>query len=269
MAKTKKIKKEKLSGSAGFEIYYRTMFGERWSKLKAALLEPVSHMSLRERLRAPYFLDKASYWATSVLPQIEGGSCLDMCAAPGGKSLVLMTKVLSNTTLLQANEFSRSRRARMQKVLSECLDEAQQARIKISGFDGSIMCKHERAAYERILLDAPCSSERHVLGSEKYLAQWTEARIKNLAMRQWSLLSSAFLLLKAGGFLLYSTCALSEAENDCVIDKLLAKYSEAEIVSLAPFENAETTRYGLIFLPDTSGAGPLYAALIGKKCSSS
>lgn len=266
----------KLVGSDGFETYYKKIFDERWETLKTALLAPVNHFEFSEHLRKSYFLDKASFFAASAMPPLTEGGCLDMCAAPGGKSLVLASLVLHGSATLQANELSAARRARLRTVLQEHLPQEKLAHVTVTGYDGSTMCKKKQNFYDRILLDAPCSSERHVLGDEKYLAQWTEARIKNLARRQWALLSSAFLMLKPGGFLLYATCALSEAENDCVIDKLLAKYQHAMCVSPIPietaagdtgqrFETPSRTRHGFIFLPDTSGYGPLYFCLVKKE----
>ena len=104
-----------------------------------------------------------------------------------------------------------------------------------------------------------------------------------LAQRQWALLSAAFLLLKPGGFLVYATCALADAENDGVVQKLLKKYGKEAAVhngaAAAPYaadtETAagndtkliasEKTLFGRRFLPDTcTGAGPLYFSLIEK-----
>ena len=95
-----------------------------------------------------------------------------------------------------------------------------------------------------------------------------------LAQRQWALLSAAFLLLKPGGFLLYATCALTDAENDGVVQKLLKKYGNEAIVrnSAHAINGAgmasilgEKTVFGCRFLPDTcGGAGPLYFSLIEK-----
>lgn len=257
--------KNKLFGKDGFEKYYSEKFGNRWVNLKKALLEPINYFSLKEGLTKTYFLDKASYLAVNKMPVLDFGNCLDMCAAPGGKTLVLATKILKGeNTFLQANEISANRRGRLKKVIHEHLPENLQQRISVTPHNGSLMCKSQQNYFDRILVDTPCSSERHILAQKKYLNQWTKARIKNLSYRQWSLLSSAFLLLKPEGFLIYSTCALSETENDLVVDKLIAKYKNAKIINIPPFENAETCRNGLIFLPDTSGYGPLYFALIKK-----
>lgn len=101
-------------------------------------------------------------------------------------------------------------------------------------------------------------------------------------MEQWALLSSAFRLLAPGGFLLYSTCALSPAENDGVVERLFKKFDNARCVfaeldtlpdvcqKIEPFSDArlppaEKTEYGFHVLPDTcAGAGPLYFSLITK-----
>ena len=194
-----------------------------------------------------------------------------MCAAPGGKSLVLARLVGEGVSLV-SNEFSRERRRRLTDVLDEHLDSPKRQFVTITGFDAAKWALHERSAAERILLDAPCSSERHVLASSRHLAEWSPARIKNLAHRQWSLLSSAWLVLAPGGTLVYATCALSSEENDGVVARLVKKYGdEASVRAFRasgrfPEINPETTTYGAHILPDTSaGAGPLYIAVVSKK----
>ncbi|MCL2320256.1 MAG: 16S rRNA methyltransferase, partial [Treponema sp.] len=129
--------------------------------------------------------------------------------------------------------------------------------------------KSEWNRFEAILLDAPCSSERHVIQSAKALADWTPARPRSLARRQWSLLSAAFLLLKPGGSLVYATCALSPEENDGPVSRLLSKYSDAIELDDPDFPEGEKTSYGRLILPDTSnGMGPMYVARFRKLVSS-
>ncbi len=260
-----KKRKQKLLGAEAFDLYYEQQYGERWATLKEALLAESRHMAYDENLLKPYYLDYASVQAALALPPLENGTCLDMCAAPGGKTLVL-SNAMGKDVSITANEISADRRNRLVKVLNEHLKPESRERIKISGYDASKMPRYEKAVYDRILLDAPCSSERHVLQQEKYLKQWTESRIKNLAQRQWSLLSAAFLLLKDNAFLVYSTCALSCQENDEVIARLIKKYKDqVEIISTPSLEDAEKTQYGNIFLPDrANGAGPIYFCLVKK-----
>ena len=263
-------KDKKPSGAELFDSYYSELYGERWSSLRAALLGEPCQCGYSEKLLKTYYLDTGSVRAARALPLENAEKIADFCAAPGGKSLVIASTMPEDATLV-SNERSRDRKARLQKVLDEHLPEEIRSRVSVSGFDASCWCNHEREAYDRILLDAPCSSERHVMADPKYLALWTPARIRNLAVTQWSLLSSAFLVLKKGGFMVYSTCALAYAENDGVIKKLLKKYADASVVALPETDpdglcNGERTEFGVHVLPDRqNGAGPLYFALIHKE----
>lgn len=195
------------------------------------------------------------------------GEVLDACAAPGGKSLVIAAN-MDNGVRLLSNELSSDRRRRLVNVLDEHLPEELRARVKVSGFDAGAVGGRasERGRFMAILLDAPCSSERHVIKDKAAMAKWSPARIRAQAARQWSLLSSAFLLLAPGGSLVYSSCALSPEETDGPIDRLFKKYKgQFEMDTGEALPGAEPTKHGIIFLPDRAGgAGPLYFARIRK-----
>ena len=275
---------KQISGPAAFEAYYSALFDGRWPVLREALLQETQPVAFSVCGGKPYYLDQASIYAAQALPPItpvDAGCYLDMCAAPGGKTLVLASGI-GQEAQLQANELSRARRARLLTVLDEHLPPDIRSRIDVTGYDAAALPRYRQAYYDRILLDAPCSSERHVITDAKHLACWTPARIKMLAQRQWSLLSAAFLLLKQGGFLVYATCALADAENDGVVQRLLKKYKtdaavhsgtaaiEPEAANTAAANGSNTksilgekTLFGCRFLPDTcGGAGPLYFSLI-------
>lgn len=274
-------KKEKLCGEAGFNAFYENLFCERWQNLKNSMLSPVNHCQWQNGSCKSYFLDSASILAAASIPLERGKKILDLCAAPGGKTLILASLMDSDATLV-SNDRSPSRKMRLVKVCDESLPSEIRERVNISCSDGAKWCTRQQECFDRILLDAPCSSERHVLADAKYLAQWSASRVKTLAMEQWALLSSAFRLLAPGGFLLYSTCALSPAENDGVVERLFKKFDNARCVfaevdtlpdvcqKIEPFSDArlppaEKTEYGFHVLPDTcAGAGPLYFSLITK-----
>jgi 16S rRNA (cytosine1407-C5)-methyltransferase len=169
---------------------------------------------------------------------------------------------------LLSNELSAGRRRRLANVLDEHLDGETRRRVKVSGFDAAELGgrKTERGRFASILLDAPCSSERHVLRDEKALEAWTPARPRFLSRRQWSLLSAAFLLLKPGGSLVYATCALSNEENDAVVSRLFEKYGEEVVRDEPEFTEGEKTTYGRLILPDAcQGMGPMYVAAVLKR----
>ena len=278
---------EKKQGESAFEEYYTEQFGERWTALRSSLfLEPVyAEIKLQpensDEVLKPYYMDIASVFAGCALPLPECGDILDMCAAPGGKTLILAQRMNAECHLT-ANERSRDRYIRLNKVISESVPAGKRNLIQTTCFDGSTMCRYGREKYDAILLDAPCSSERHVINDLKYLALWTKARVKTICMTQWSLLSSAVLLLKPEGHILYSTCSLTCEENDEIIKKALKKYPELEteradiagirekLKALFPdvsaIPNVEETEFGYHILPDSqNGAGPIYFCIIIKK----
>jgi 16S rRNA (cytosine1407-C5)-methyltransferase len=154
-------------------------------------------------------MDRASILAAMSLNLPETGLVLDACAAPGGKSLVIASRMEERTNLI-SNERSAERRRRLQAVLEGHLDGETRKRIKVSGFDAAALGgrETERNRFDAILLDAPCSSERHVIKSPEALSQWTDVRPRSLSRQQWALLSSCFLLLAPGGTLVYATGAL-------------------------------------------------------------
>ena len=245
-----------------FDEWYLELFGDRWEALRVSLTEEQVHTELSDGLLKPYFLDEASVIAAKYLGVEPGHQVLDMCAAPGGKSLVLALE-LDGSGSLTANDRSSARRARLHRVLDEHLPARLRATVDVRAHDATRWGLYEKDVYDRVLLDAPCSSERHVINSPAHLAKWTPARTRNLAAQAYSLLASAFLAVKPGGFIVYSTCALSPFENDEVVGKLLRK---KDVVSV-PFGQSpgEATAHGIQFFPDRDGGrGPMYVAKLRK-----
>ena len=250
-----------------FEEYYKNLMQERWATLRESLLLPAASIPFGDCLAKPYMMDGASVLAASCLRLPEAGTILDACAAPGGKSLVLASRMAAGVTLL-CNELSAERRRRLVKVLDEHLHEEKRRQVTVSGFDAGALGgrKGEWNRFDAILLDAPCSSERHVIASAKALAEWTAARPRALSRRQWALLSAAFLLLKPGGSLVYATCAITAEENDGPVSRLLSKYAGEIELDEPDFEAGEKTNYGKLILPDLAdGMGPMYVARFRKK----
>ncbi|MBO4533129.1 MAG: RsmB/NOP family class I SAM-dependent RNA methyltransferase [Treponema sp.] len=258
-------------GEQGFNIFYQALYGSRWENLKQAFAMPADSVEFKlEGAQKPYYLDSASLYAAQCLPLEGAVDILDLCAAPGGKTLVLASR-MGRDAVLSSNERSAQRKHRLSVVVEECLPPDISERVRVSCSDGATWCTRQTECFDSILLDAPCSSERHVFADPKYLEQWSPSRIKTVTTEQWSLLSSAFRLLRRGGWLLYSTCALCPQENDLMIARLEKKFgSESFVIErqmLPPTTlKLEQTQYGYHILPDASnGAGPIYFSLIKKQ----
>ena len=280
--KQKENIKKKLQGASGFDEYYSSIYGERWSSLK----ESFSKESQSVEWKVPgsqksYFLDSASVLAAVSLPLENSKNILDLCAAPGGKTVVIASRMPSDA-VLSSNERSPDRKHRLSVVVQTCLPPEINKNVKVSCSDGSTWCTRQTECFDTILLDAPCSSERHVYNDSKYLNQWSLSRIKTVTTEQWALLSCAFRLLAPGGTLLYSTCALCPQENDEMIRRLIKKFNKEketftflepnlQNIDLSTFSDVklpefERTEFGYQILPDKSnGAGPIYCCLIKKQ----
>ena len=246
-----------------FDSWYSGIFGDRWPGLRAALAGDCVYFELTEGLKKPYFMNEASYLAAEALGVQPGDMVLDMCAAPGGKTLAL-TLALAGEGHIVANDRSSVRRARLHRVLDEHLPESFRAIVEVTGHDAARWGLHEVDTYDRVLLDAPCSSERHTINSPAHLARWSPARTRHLAAQAYAMLASAFLATKRGGVILYSTCALSPLENDKVVGRLLGKKTvSVEVVASAM---GESTEYGIEIAPDRdAGRGPMYIAKLRKR----
>lgn len=261
-----KVKKNKVNktGEERFNEYYSSLYLDRWPELKEALKGKNDEKVLLPNLLSPYYMDEASIIAASLLPVERGDSVLDMCAAPGGKSLVIASRLGSKGTLV-ANDRSPERRMRMKNVFSSCLGETG-LDIKITGYNAESWGLYEQNKYDAILLDAPCSSERHVINDPKYLSAWSESRPKRLSISQYAMLSSALIAVKENGYILYSTCSINSEENEGVITKLLTRHSSEVDIIDTKCDYGEKRKYGTLILPDRSnGIGPMYFCLIRKR----
>ncbi len=210
-----------------------------------------------------YVMDPASYWAARALEVQDGDQVLDMCAAPGGKSLIL-AEALMNAGELTANEMSEARRERLKKVIQQYIPRQVRDRVWVTGKDGGKFALTHKQKFDRILVDAPCSGERHLFETQKELVDWKPSRSEKLAQRQYALLTAALLACKPGGRIVYSTCTVSDLENDLVIEKLLKKKEGLFKVlqTELPMPGAEKTAYGIRMWPDRCEAGPIYYSVL-------
>lgn len=218
-----------------------------------------------EELLDAYIMDPGSVFVARALEVQNGDRVLDMCAAPGGKTLIL-AEALAQSGELISNDLSSERRERLKKVIQQYVPRSVRDRVWVHGKDAVQYGLREAGTYDRILLDAPCSGERHVLENAKALADWGPRRTEHQASRQYALICAAFLALKPGGRLVYSTCSISPTENDEIVKKLVKKKKGLirNIETSSPHPLAEKTECGILFLPDRCGFGPLYYSVLEK-----
>jgi 16S rRNA (cytosine967-C5)-methyltransferase len=173
---------------------------------------------------------------------------LDACAAPGGKTghLLEHTPGLAEVVAVDIEE---RRFGRVRENLQRLGRSATLIAADVSRPDDW----WDRKPFDRILLDAPCSStgviRRHP--DIKILRRPTD--IPPLAATQRAILEACFRMLAPGGRLIYATCSVLPAENQAVLAAFLEKHRrEARIVPAtlaAQVPGAEVTLTGVQLLP--------------------
>ena len=262
----------KKDGKALFEAFYSAQYGDKWPALYDALKqERTDYITLTAQMShgfegilgidvsnqsEGYHVDPASIYPVLALDLKGPNKILDACAAPGGKSLMILRAMKAGSHLL-ACDVSSNRLIRLQHNLERyapCLDyTVRQHHLLKKSYDSQ---------FDRILLDSPCSSERHWIEKE-ILSDWRPGRSKYLALEQHALLCRAWEALKPGGRLVYSTCSISQLENDGVIAQFLKKRL-AKIIDLGL--KGQKTQFGHLLLPHLhDGLGPMYYVALEKE----
>lgn len=210
-----------------------------------------------------FLMDRASATIPTFLEPQAGETVLDMCAAPGGKSLILW-ELMCGAGQLVLNDTSPARRHRLRSVIDSYVPSEHRHGIRITGLDAARIGQIHPDSFDRVLLDAPCSSESHVLGSIKAMRQWSPARSRQLARRQFAMICSAVQALKPGGRLVYSTCSVCPWENDGVVQRLLRREKHPCRLVEVQSSPGDKTETGWIILPDRHQAGPMFFAVLEK-----
>ncbi|NPA28324.1 MAG: RsmB/NOP family class I SAM-dependent RNA methyltransferase [Epsilonproteobacteria bacterium] len=171
-----------------------------------------------------YIQSLSSIYAAEALDVRSSDWVLDLAAAPGGKSLIFSEKAKK----VSAVEPDKKRFFRMKRNFKEHMAKNIQTYNK----DGRFIYKSCPAWFDKVFLDAPCSSEAHI-DLKEGITWWNLKRVKRFSKLQKELIISAFESLKSGGEMIYATCTYSPEENEEVVDFLLKKYENATLEELS------------------------------------
>ncbi|HHU27060.1 MAG TPA: rRNA cytosine-C5-methyltransferase [Bacteroidales bacterium] len=163
-----------------------------------------------------YVQEASSMFVEHVVRELltEPMVCLDLCAAPGGKSLALLS-ALPAGSLLVANEVLRQRA----NVLAETLIKQGHPHVMVTNNSAADFGRLSHT-FDLVLVDAPCSGEGMFRKDEMAVAEWSHDNVSRCGERQKSILNDVWPALKPGGFLLYSTCTFNVIENERVVLEL-------------------------------------------------
>ncbi|MCX6679444.1 MAG: RsmB/NOP family class I SAM-dependent RNA methyltransferase [Methanothrix sp.] len=153
-----------------------------------------------------------------VLDPQPGESILDLCASPGSKTTQI-SQMMENRGLVIANEPSL---ARVSPLRSNC-ERLGVINVAITRYDGR---NFPRGPFDRVLVDAPCSSEGRERRGPGVLSRCSTERSLDLQILQIDLLKNALRLTKPGGIVVYSTCTYAPEENELVVQEALGEAEE-------------------------------------------
>ncbi len=164
-----------------------------------------------------YVQNPASMLPPLVLAPEPGEEILDLAAAPGSKTLQLCG-LMGNRGRIAAVEVVRSRYHRLRANLERHGARCVQTYLA----DGRGVGRKTPERFDRVLLDAPCSSEGrfHAADPASWVC-WSERKVREMAHKQRRLLWSAAQALRPGGWLVYATCTFAPEENEGAIQWLL------------------------------------------------
>ena len=211
-----------------------------------------------------YLVNPSSVLAVTALGLRPSDALLDLAAAPGGKTLLAAAQMGNGGSILAVDSV-KARYFRMKANLDRC----GVANARSLCADGRRLGHRHAAAFDRVLLDAPCSSEaRFRADRPETFAYWSPRKVREMVRKQRGLIRAAFACLKPGGTLVYCTCAFGRRENEGAVEYLLKHEPTAEVVPVEwpalptaiPAEVAGTVR----IMPDAVFDG-FYIARLTKR----
>lgn len=159
-----------------------------------------------------YIQEPSAMLVADALPIEPDDFVLDMCAAPGGKSCEIASRLTGEGVLI-ANDIEASRA----RILSENIERFGLDNTIVTNVDPMRFTKQFQVAFDKIVLDAPCSGEGMFRKLEQAVDTWSEDKVLECAHIQKNLLKGAYDMLKQGGMVIYSTCTYSYEENEAMV----------------------------------------------------
>lgn len=188
---------------------------------------------------------------------------LDACAAPGNKTANLLGSLSHAHSHVLALDVHKKRLASAKMALIRLGLDSVNVTLEVANASKPESWWDE-VAFDRILLDAPCSGTGVIRRHPDIKCHLTPERILEVQLQQASLLNALWPLLKPGGLFLYVTCSILPEENEAQIEKLLSSFTDIQIEPIN-FLSLPKLNHGLQILPEGVWDGFYYCLMSKKK----
>jgi 16S rRNA C967 or C1407 C5-methylase (RsmB/RsmF family)/NOL1/NOP2/fmu family ribosome biogenesis protein len=199
-----------------------------------------------------YIQEPSAMLPAELLAARPGDRVLDLCAAPGGKSVQLAAQ-LGREGLLVVNDIHPARA----KVLLKNIERYGVVNAVVLNATPEALLESFSGFFDKILIDAPCSGEGMFRKDMEMVKNWSIEAVHKYAKWQSEILDVAPRLLRPQGEMVYSTCTFSVEENEAQVERLLSEhphFSLARSVRLWPHQ--------------VRGEGHFAAKLVSRKTAS-
>lgn len=227
-------------------------------------LDPIFHSGA-------YYVQEASsmfieqLFKQAIIPQLgDEIAVLDLCAAPGGKSTHI-SSLIGDKSILVANETISAR----SKILEQNI-------IKW-GYDNTVVTSSDPrqfgrcgAIFDVVVVDAPCSGEGMFRRVEGAMEQWSPANVELCVARQQRIVADVYDSLKAGGYLIYSTCTFNTKEDEqnvqWIVDNFNVEGVDIEIPESWGVSRSTVSGINCFkFLPHKTAGEGFFVAILRRK----
>ena len=201
-----------------------------------------------------YVQEPSAMSAVTALDVQPGDKVLDLCAAPGGKSTQIASR-LAGTGLLWANEIVRPRA----HILLSNIERMGVKNAVVSNMSPEKLCTTLAGFFDKVLVDAPCSGEGMFRKDREAVFEWSVEHTLACAVRQKAILDSAADAVRPGGVLVYSTCTFSPDENEGVAEYFLREHPDFELIDTGCRFGAPSMEKAVRVYPFHGGEGHFVA----------
>ena len=163
-----------------------------------------------------YVQDPATSLAPSLPDYTQVNSALELCAAPGGKTLMLAERLKPGTKLVAADRSAK----RQERTRANC------AKYKIAAEVVAAEPHELDGSFDLVLADVPCGNSGVFRRRPDAMWRRSPERQKELTTLQRSILDQAARLVSPGGQLVYSTCSIEPEENERNVEAFLKDHGE-------------------------------------------
>lgn len=206
-----------------------------------------------------YFQEPSAMFTVNCLQFNGDEKVLDMCAAPGGKSIQIANRIPNG--VLVSNEINHSR----SEILYSNIERMGLKNVMITNDTPTNIANSFADCFDVCLVDAPCSGEGMFRKGAEMIENWHEGINESCQIRQLDILEHANKTLKENGYLIYSTCTYSQKENEDVVNEFIKKHNYELININFPFSRGINMEEAVRLYPHKVKGEGQFVALLQKK----